>query len=519
MKINIVQINTKTGNVQENLQKVFDELEKPQAKEALLSVFPANTLCGSPLMSSVVYTDLQKQAQLALQECVQRSEHRAFIIGLPLHVQDRGLCNALVFVQNNAIRAIVTKKYLDLDEQKYFVRGEGVQMLQYQNQKIAIGFYEDLKELTKSQSMEQPDMVICCGCNVFNYEKPYRTRYRMHKIVEHLNTSLVYVNRIGGEGSYLYAGGSMALNAAGSVLCQLPYFEEDSQTVDLQLLETIDDEKPPVVELVYKALVMGIREYFRKNGLKKALIGLSGGIDSAIVAVLAADALGGENVRGVLLPSQYSSDHSVNDAVALAKNLGMPYDIVPIKDMFEQMKKTLSPVFQGMPEDVTEENMQARIRGGLLMAISNKTGAILLNTTNKSEAAVGYGTLYGDSCGALSVIGDIYKTEVYELAEYINRTEERIPRNTIEKAPSAELRPDQKDSDSLPDYNKLDEILTMLIEDEMCYDEICEEVDDPELVARVLKLVRNNEHKRLQTAPVLKISPVTFRLDRKMPIA
>jgi NAD+ synthase (glutamine-hydrolysing) len=299
----------------------------------------------------------------------------------------------------------------------------------------------------------------------------------------------------------------------------LPYFEEDSQTVDLQLLDTIDDEKPPVVELVYKALVMGIREYFRKNGLKKALIGLSGGIDSAIVAVLAADALGGENVRGILLPSQYSSDHSVNDAVALAKNLGMPYDIVPIKDMFEQMKKTLSPIFQGMPEDVTEENMQARIRGGLLMAISNKTGAILLNTTNKSEAAVGYGTLYGDSCGALSVIGDIYKTEVYELAEYINRNEERIPRNTIEKAPSAELRPDQKDSDSLPDYNKLDEILTMLIEDEMCYDEICEEVDDPELVARVLKLVKNNEHKRLQTAPVLKISPVTFRLDRKMPIA
>ena len=519
MKINIVQINTKTGNVAENLQKVFDELEKPQSKEALLTVFPANTLCGSPLLSSVVYTDLQKQAQLALQECVQRSEHRAFIIGLPLHVQDRGLCNALVFVQNKAIRGIITKKYLDLDEQKYFVRGEGVQILQYQNQRIAIGFYEDLKELTKSQHLEKPDMVICCGCNVFNYNKPYRTRYRMHKIVELLNTSLVYANRVGGEGSYLYAGGSMALNAAGSVLCQLPYFEEGSYTTDLQLLESHDDEKPQVVELVYKALVMGIREYFHKNGLKKALIGLSGGIDSAIVAVLAADALGSENVRGVLLPSQYSSDHSVKDAVDLANNLGIQHDIVPIRDMFDQMKRTLEPIFNGMPEDVTEENMQARIRGSLLMAISNKTGAILLNTSNKSEAAVGYGTLYGDSCGALSVIGDLYKTEVYELAEYINRDEERIPRNTIEKAPSAELRPDQKDSDSLPDYNELDAILSMLIEDEMCFEEISEEGFEPATVERILKMVKNNEHKRLQTAPVLKISPMTFRLDRKMPIA
>ncbi len=484
----------------------------------MLTVFPANTLCGYPLFSSIVYTDLQKQVQAALQECIQRSEHRAFIIGLPLHVQDRGLCNALVFVQNKAIRGIITKKYLNVDEQKYFVRGEGVQIIQYKNQKIAIGFYEDLKELTKAHT-DQPDLIICCGCNVFDYNKPYRTRYRMHKIVENLNTSLVYVNRIGGEGSYLFAGGSMALNAAGNVLCQFPYFKEYSESVDLQLIESKDSKKPEVVQLVYDALIMGIREYFQKNNLKKAILGLSGGIDSALVATLTVAALGKENVKGILLPSEYSSEHSVNDAITLSKNLGIEYEIISIQSIFSEMKKTLSPVFYGLPEDVTEENMQARIRGILLMSIANKTGAILLNTTNKSEAAVGYGTLYGDSCGALAVIGDLYKTEVYELSEWINRNFEIIPKNTIDKAPSAELRPEQKDTDSLPDYSELDAILTMLIEEEMCFDEICDEGFEPTVIRKVLNLVKSNEYKRLQFAPVLKISPMTFSIDRRVPIS
>lgn len=518
MNVHIVQHNIRTNNPEENLEWILAELDTQESRDALLTVFPACTLCGYPLFGSAAYTDIQKRAQAALQELIQRSEHRAFLVGMPLQVQDKGLCNAIVFVQNCAIRAIVTKKYLAPDEQKYFVRGEGVQMVNYQGQQIAIGFYEDLKELTKGHS-EQPDMVICCGCNIFEYNKPYSIRYRMHKIVENLNASLVFVNRIGGEGPFLFAGGSMALNAAGSVLCQLPYFEECSTSVDLQLLTVCEDEKPEVVELVYKALVMGLREYFGKNRLQRAVLGLSGGIDSALVCALAVAALGPENVHGILMPSQYSTDHSVKDAEDLANNLGIKYDIVPIKDCFDTLRNTMKPVFGDLAEDVTEENMQARIRGTIVMSYANKFGAIALNTTNKSEAAMGYGTLYGDSCGAISVIGDLYKTEVYELSEWINRDHEIIPRNTITKAPSAELRPGQKDSDSLPDYAVLDAILNLHIEEQMSLDEIVEEGYDHDLVAQVLRKVKLNEWKRLQFAQQLKVSPMTFGLDRRVPIS
>lgn len=518
MNIHIVQHNVCTNNPEENLNWILSELDSQQSKEALLTVFPACTLCGYPLFGSAAYADIQKRSQAALQQLVDMSEHRAFLVGLPLQIQDKGLCNAIVFVQNCAIRAIVTKKYLAPDEQKYFVRGEGVQTINFQGQQIAIGFYEDLKELTKGHA-EQPDIIICCGCNIFDYNKPYSIRYRMHKIVENLNAALVFVNRTGGEGSFLYAGGSMAMNAAGSLLSQFPYFEEFSQSVDLQLIGSIEDEKPEAVELVYKALVMGLREYFAKNRQSRAVLGLSGGIDSALVCALAVAALGPENVHGILMPSQYSTDHSVKDAEDLANNLGIKYDIVPIKDCFDALRKTMKPVFGERAEDVTEENMQARIRGTILMSYSNKFGALTLNTTNKSEAAMGYGTLYGDSCGALSVIGDLYKTEVYQLSEWINREREIIPWNSIRKAPSAELRPGQKDSDSLPDYALLDTILNLHIEEQLSAEEIVEEGYDAELVGEVLRKVRINEWKRLQFAPQLKVSPMTFGLDRRVPIS
>ena len=518
MNIHIVQHDVRTLAPEENLQWILAELDTPQSRDALLTVFPACTLCGAPLYAAAGYTDLQKRAQAALQELVARSEHRAFLVGLPLQIQDKGLCNAIVFVQNCAIRAIVTKKYLLPDEQRCFVRGEGVQVVQFHDQKIAIGFYEDLKELTKGH-VEQPDMVVCCGCNVFDYQKPYRTRYRMTKIVELLNAGLVYVNRTGGEGPFLYAGGSLAMNAAGGVLMQLPYFEHACDTVDMQLMDTVEDEKPEAVELVYKALVTGIRDYFRKNGLYRAVLGLSGGIDSALVATLAVDALGAENVHGLLMPSQYSTDHSVKDAEDLAHNLGMSYDIVPIRPVFDAFREALKPVFGDRAEDVTEENMQARVRGTLVMSYANKFGALALNTTNRSEAAMGYGTLYGDSCGSLAVIGDLYKTEVYQLSEWINRDGIRIPQNTIDKAPSAELRPGQKDSDSLPDYDLLDAILNLYLDESLCEDEIVDEGYDRETVQMVIRKVKQNEWKRLQFAPQLKVSPVSFGFDRRWPIS
>ncbi|MCR5445182.1 MAG: NAD+ synthase [Bacteroidales bacterium] len=518
MKIHIVQHDVRTLRMEENLEWIVGELESEASREALLTVFPACTVCGAPLFAAAGYTDVQKRAQAVLQELIARSEHRAFLVGMPLQIQDKGLCNALVFVQNCAIRGVVTKKYLTIDEQKYFVRGEGVQVIDFHDQRIAIGFYEDLKELSKGY-VEQPDLVVCCGCQVFDYQKPYRTRYRMSKIVETLNAGLIYVNRIGGEGPYLYAGGSLAMNAAGGVLSQLPYFEESCQTVDMQTLETIEDEKPEAVELVYKALVCGLRDYFRKNGLQRAVLGLSGGIDSALVATLAVDALGADNVHGLLMPSQYSTDHSLTDAIELANNLGMAYDIVPIRPLFESFRTALAPVFGDRAEDVTEENLQARIRGTLVMSYANKFGALALNTTNRSEAAMGYGTLYGDSCGSLAVIGDLYKTEVYQLSEWINRDGIRIPQNSIDKAPSAELRPGQKDSDSLPDYGVLDTILNMHLDESMSEDEIVEDGYDRETVQLALRRTRQNEWKRLQFAPQLKVSPMSFGLDRRWPIS
>ena len=287
----------------------------------------------------------------------------------------------------------------------------------------------------------------------------------------------------------------------------------------MQLLEECEDEKPEAVDLVYKALVMGIREYFQKNGQQRAVLGLSGGIDSALVCALSVNALGAENVHGLLMPSQYSTDHSVKDAEDLAHNLGVAYDIVPIKPMYDAFKQALKPVFGDRAEDVTEENLQARIRGTLVMSYANKFGALALNTTNKSEAAMGYGTLYGDSCGSLGVIADLYKTEVYELSNYINREREIIPQHTIDKAPSAELRPNQKDTDSLPDYAVLDAILNLHIEEQMCQEEIVAEGYDEEIVKEVLRKVRINEWKRLQFAPLLKVSPMSFGIDRRVPVS
>ncbi|MFZ1749085.1 MAG: NAD(+) synthase, partial [Saprospiraceae bacterium] len=270
--------------------------------------------------------------------------------------------------------------------------------------------------------------------------------------------------------------------------------------------------------LIHDALVMGLKDYFRKLGFTKAVLGLSGGIDSAVTAVLAARALGAENVRVLLMPSQFSSGHSVDDAITLVQNLGIGHDIIPIKDIYDSFLTKLSPIFGDLPFNVTEENIQARIRGTLNMAISNKYGNILLNTTNKSEMAVGYGTLYGDLCGGLSVIGDVYKTEVYLLAAYINKDTEVIPVNTITKPPSAELRPDQKDSDSLPEYDILDPILYQYIEKRQGPLDIIEMGYDPVLVRRILRLVNINEFKRHQTAPVLRVSPKAFGMGRRMPI-
>jgi len=321
----------------------------------------------------------------------------------------------------------------------------------------------------------------------------------------------------------LFDGGSLVINSQGNVVSELNYFDEDLKVFDVDEVEksTSDcdhENSASKIELIHDGLVMGIKNYFKKLGFKKAILGLSGGIDSAVTMALATKALGPENVHAILLPSQYSSDHSVKDAEYLAENLGSPYETIPIQEAYESMHHSLKPFFKDLPFDIAEENIQARIRGVYLMALSNKFGYILLNTSNKSESAVGYGTLYGDMNGGLAVIGDVYKTEVFELARFINRNGEIIPENTIVKPPSAELRPDQFDSDSLPDYDILDEILFQYIEQRKGPAELIKIGFEEKMVRRVLKMVNTNEYKRYQTPPILRVSPKAFGMGRRMPI-
>jgi len=332
---------------------------------------------------------------------------------------------------------------------------------------------------------------------------------------------MFYINHVGAQTELIFDGGSLIMSPNGEIFEEMPYFIEDRKIFNLDDVvsasQSVEQPKDKILE-IHDAIVLGIKDYFGKLGFKKAIVGLSGGIDSAVTTVLAARALGPENVRVLLMPSQFSSDHSVNDAKALVNNLGIQHDVIAIKDIYDSFLTELKPVFKGREFNVTEENIQARARGVLLMAVSNKFGNILLNTSNKSEAAVGYGTLYGDMAGGLSVIGDVYKTDVYALAKYINKDGEVIPENSILKPPSAELRPNQKDSDSLPDYDILDEILFQYIEKQQGPKEIIAMGYDEALVKKILRLVNINEFKRYQTAPVLRVSSKAFGMGRRMPI-
>jgi NAD+ synthase (glutamine-hydrolysing) len=331
------------------------------------------------------------------------------------------------------------------------------------------------------------------------------------------------VNQVGAHTELIFDGASMVINSKGETVGKLNKFREEIAYFDVDKVVSSDAMKTDTsaneqIGLIHDALVMGIHDYFRKMNFTSAILGLSGGIDSAVTLVLARYALGAENVRALLMPSQYSSGHSVSDAVTLSENLGIQYDTISIRDVFSNYLSVLGPYFKDLPEDITEENIQSRIRGTLLMAFSNKFGNLLLNTSNKSEVAVGYGTLYGDMSGSLSVLGDVYKTDVYRLAKFMNRDREIIPENIITKPPSAELRPDQKDSDSLPDYDHLDKILFNYIELRMSEEEIIEGGYDESMVSQIVRKVNINEYKRYQTPPILRVSSKAFGLGRRMPL-
>jgi len=380
-----------------------------------------------------------------------------------------------------------------------------------------------MKELIQ----QDPQLMINIAASPFCYHHAEDRKAILIKNVKEYQLPLLYVNHVGAQTDLLFDGGSLLVDQQGNIQHELRYFEEDFITCDFKAEEKsfshIESAFPTALPTerigrIHQGLVMGIRDYFVKMGFSKAILGLSGGIDSALVLALAAEALGAENVHAVLMPSEFSSDHSVDDSVSMVKTLGCTHEILPIASMYDSFLLALKDDFKDTPFNVAEENIQARIRGLLLMALSNKFGYILLNTSNKSELAVGYGTLYGDMCGGLSVIGDLYKTDVYALSKYINREKEIIPNNIIHKAPSAELRPGQFDSDSLPPYDVLDAILHRYIEQQKGPDKICKEGFDEALVYRILKMVNNNEWKRFQFAPILRVTSKAFGRGRRMPL-
>ncbi|MHA4893366.1 NAD+ synthase [Pedobacter sp. PWIIR3] len=540
MKIALAQLNYHIGNFAANTSKIIDHINLAQEQGAELVVFAELAVCGYPARDFLEFEEFIALCHSAALEIASHCKEIACIIGLPVknsELAGKDLYNAAYFIENGEIKATVKKALLPtydvFDEYRYFEPGILFECINFKGRKIALTICEDLwnindNPLYVSNPMDQlilqkPDLMINIAASPFSYFHDDERMVVLADNAKKYNLPLLYVNQVGAQTEIVFDGGSLVFDRNGDLLCEMSYFEEDLQVFEVKDGHVVGHAPvihQPVsdIEQIYEALILGIRDYFEKSGFTKAVLGLSGGIDSAVVCALACRALGAENVMAVLMPSKYSSDHSIQDAMDLVRNFGCTYEIIPIKEAADTFDRIMEPAFKGLPPNLTEENIQARCRGLILMAMSNKFGYILLNTSNKSECAVGYGTLYGDMCGAIGVIGDVYKTQVFELARFINKDGVMIPENSISKPPSAELRPDQKDSDSLPEYDVLDKILFQYIEQKQSSTAIIAQGFDEALVKRVIKMVNNAEFKRYQTPPILRVSPKAFGMGRRMPI-
>lgn len=539
MKIAIAQLNFHIGNFEGNLQKMLTAVAQAKAAGADIVCFSELATVGYPPRDFLEFEDFIEMAEASVQTLAEAAQGIAIVVGSPTknpNIEGKDHYNAAYFLADGAIQQVQHKTLLPtydvFDEYRYFEPASKWQVVNYQGHRIALTVCEDIWNIGNENPLyticpmdemmpQRPDFILNLSASPFSYQQAEQRIKVVQANVQRYGIPLIYVNHCGAQTELLFDGGSLAVSADGRIHDELPYFQECLRTYELKDLQQGGQEQlqpKDKMALIHDALVMGVRDYFKKLGFKRAILGLSGGIDSALVAVIAARALGAANVRLVLMPSHYSSDHSVTDARQLAENLGSPYDIIPIEPIYDSFMEALKPHFWATSFGIAEENLQSRSRGNLLMALSNKFGNILLNTSNKSEVAVGYGTLYGDMCGGLSVIGDLYKTEVFALCRYINRDGEVIPENIITKPPSAELKPDQKDTDSLPPYEDLDEILYLYIEGRFSPQDIIEKGYDEKLVRRVLRMVNINEFKRHQMAPVLRVSGKAFGMGRRMPI-
>ena len=539
MKIALAQLNYHIGNFDGNVKKIIDHINKAKADQVDIVCFGELAVCGYPPRDFLEFSDFIRLCDEAIEKIRMASSGIAVVVGAPTLnpvPEGKDLYNSAYFIADQEILYVQHKALLPtydiFDEYRYFEPASEFQVVAYKGKKIALTVCEDIWNIGNENPLyvtcpldhlieQKPDFVINVSASPFDYDHAEDRIDILKENALRYNVPLFYVNHVGAQTEVIFDGGSIVMSASGNVYEEMVYFEEAYAIYELVSVlaedQSLEQPKDKIKE-IHDGLVLGVKDYFGKLGFSKAIIGLSGGIDSAITTVLAVEALGADNVRVILMPSQFSSQHSVDDSVKLSETLGIHYDIINIEDIYKSYMTKLEPIFGDLPFNVTEENLQARARGMLLMAVSNKFGNIVLNTSNKSEAAVGYGTLYGDMCGGLSVIGDVYKTEVYELAHYINRDSEIIPNHIITKPPSAELRPNQKDSDSLPDYDILDEILKLYIEDQQGPDEIIAKGHDPALVKRILRLVNINEFKRYQTAPALRVSSKAFGMGRRMPI-
>ena len=554
MKIAVVQQNYHIGNFGENTRKIIEAIEWSKKQGAELVLFSELCVCGYPPRDFLEFDDFINKCYQAIEMIKQHADTIAVVIGAPDKNpvrQGKDLFNAAYFLYGKEVKGVAHKTCLPnydvFDEYRYFEPAYNWNIIEFKGKKLAITICEDIwnlgdNPLYRNCPMDelmklQPDVMLNLSASPFDYTHVEDRKAIIKLNVEKYKLPMLYCNCVGSQTEIVFDGGSLVFDKKANLIQQLPLFKEAMEVFELKddgtfttpvavYAKNLPDAEYNPTELdhnlctaeIYNAIVMAIKDYFSKMGFTKAILGSSGGIDSAVTLALACEALGKENVRAFLMPSPYSTGHSVTDAEALSKNLGNPYDIIPIKNIYESFLAELKPVFNDLPFSIAEENIQSRTRGNLLMALANKFGYILLNTSNKSELATGYGTLYGDMAGGLGVLGDCYKMQVYALAKYINRKKEIIPAGIIVKPPSAELRPGQKDSDSLPDYAILDRILFQYIERRRGPNEIKAQGFDAALVDRVLKMVNINEYKRNQFCPIIRISPKAFGVGRRVPI-
>jgi len=544
MKIALAQLNYTIGAFDENVEKIIRAIRRARQERAALIVFSELAVCGYPPHDLLEYKHFVDECIERVQQVAAECHGIAAIVGGPSinpNPLGKNLFNSAYFMANGSVQQVINKTLLPtydiFDEYRYFEQNTEFSLISYKGYNIAVAICEDMwykqpiltgygkDRLYSVCPMDEiaalcPDLVINIAASPFSHMQGEIKSGILTDNASRYHVPIYYVNQVGAHTDLIFDGSSMVVNPAG-IIYRMKQFEEDFQVFDTA---QVDNASPPVhnseniISLIHDALILGIRDYFGKSGIKSAIVGLSGGVDSAVTLVLAVRALGASNVRALLMPSQYSSEHSVSDAITLTRNLSVRYDIIDIRDVFGEYEIALKSIFRGLPADIAEENIQARIRGNLLMALSNKFGNMVLNTSNKSEAAVGYGTLYGDMNGGIAVLGDVYKTDVYSLAAFLNQGREIIPQHTITKPPSAELRPNQKDTDSLPEYNILDPILFNYIELKKSAGEIIKLGYESDVVKRVIRLVNQNEYKRYQTPPVLRISTKAFGAGRKMPL-